>query len=237
MKVRSFLTTAAWLLLLPFCLHAQASGPDSRWVAGIGFGFSMYPYTQQSLQGERDANLIPVETTVEYRLSRWFSLTAHFSFGQLHTSRVQSEFVGNNIYPFLLSYKVKTVAAYAAPRAQLRIWQGDLGVSLGLGRYRQWFDQNSYTVNGRQYLIKYRGVDNDFIVFRTDYTYWPQRRFGIAIGFEATESFGGPGKSAFPEPRQPLPGNLGPVGIFDALQPRIRGYSTTTIWAGFRYRF
>ena len=33
MKVRSLCTTAAWLLLLPLCLHAQESAPKSRWVA------------------------------------------------------------------------------------------------------------------------------------------------------------------------------------------------------------
>ena len=237
MKVRSLCTTAAWLLLLPLCLHAQESAPKSRWVAGVGVGFSMNPYTpRDSVQGERGANLIPVEATLEYRLSRLFSLTASFSYGQLHTNSIKSQLLNTSLYPFFYSYRIQTATALIAPRLQFRIWQGDLGVALGIGRYRQWYDQKSNSVNDQQYLIKYKGVNNDFFSFRMDYTYWPQRRFGIAVGLETTDSFGGPGQNAFPEPRQPLPGGLEPqMAAF--LQPRLAGYSSTTIWAGFRYRF
>ena len=240
MKVRSLFLTVAWLFLLSFCLDAQVKAPASRWVAGIGFGFSMSSYiqNQDSIREERDAIApILVETTLEYRLSRWFSLTAQFSYGQSRTNQMQSQLLSEGLYPFLYSYRIQTATALIAPRVQFRIWQGDFGVALGLGRYRQWYDQSSYGVGGWQYLVKYKGVNNDFFSFRTDYTYWPKRRFGVAIGFEATESFGGPGRNAFPEIRRPLPSGLEPQLVAEVLQPRIRGYSTATIWAGFRYRF
>ena len=232
---------AACLLVLPHCLKAQEASPGNRWAAGIGFGYTYWEGIARDQYEGKEVTCIPTEANLEYRLFRWLSLTANFSYGQFRSGRLQIISTAEDIrdrYPFHFSYRLQLATASIGPKVQFRIGQGDLEAELRLGMSRQWLHQESYGPGQRRYAIAYKGLNDEYLAMRAGYTYWPQERFGISVGVEIAEVLGGGGNSPLHEPRTPLPEAFATEpGVSFGMQAGGSYAGMNTLWAGFRYRF
>ncbi len=179
------------LLYFAFSLQAQQEKVKSTWTVGLELSTSLHMSTRKDLPPDRSYNHQIVGAKAGYRLLRWLEPWVRL---QRHNIAATPHMVWAHDYGDIPGglvtrhYRMDIYSLMFGAAVMIRIGQGDLGLSTGIGISRRTGFLQATDATGAVTSASFVPSYEPRRLLQLDYTYWPTERFGIRIGVSHSSS-------------------------------------------------
>jgi hypothetical protein len=184
--------------LLVLSLTSQALAAQQTDLSPLTVGFDVGFVLSSNSESQGDSLLLTPNTQLfqirsNYRFTRWLGISATLAYSNVNTSDdalVREFSTFQNGEPWSWIRKTHRLPFVIGPELNMRVGQGDLSVAAQFGLV---YHQSTVHLKNayNSYMLRFNPTVNYYNSLSLQYTYWPQKRFGVSIGVQIQDWLSG----------------------------------------------